>query len=127
MGLFTLAVLTLPPDTAALDHPAPSTAETALSATLALGIVITATGAALLLGTTKARTRVPHLVRVGWLAVVALGEIAVAVKAVANLTTQDVGPDTVVGGVMVASCLLIVAACALTMRDSAHSKAVVPS
>lgn len=127
VALFTLAVLTLPPDTAAIDHSAPSTADAALSAVLTLGVVVTAAGGALLLGTATARTRVPRLVRVVWLAVVALGEVAVAVGAGANTAAQDFGPDTVVGGVMVTTSLVIVAASALAVRDTARPKVAATS
>jgi hypothetical protein len=121
VGLFTVAMTVLPPDTAGLDQPDASVMDRAYVAVATLGLVVVLAGAAALLGLERARTRVPQTVRAVWLAVVAVGQLAIAAKALLNALGQDAGPDTVIGAGMVAVALCVAAACAVEVRRPTQS------
>ncbi|SPF04353.1 hypothetical protein [Streptomyces sp. MA5143a] len=118
IGLFAVLVTALPPDTAELDHTDTSMLDTALYAVTLLGIVIALVGAAAILGLEKVRARTPRPVRAGWLGVVALGQVAIAVLALINVFGQDPGPDVVFGAAMTVAALGIAAACISEARTA---------
>ncbi|MGJ5827172.1 hypothetical protein [Streptomyces ossamyceticus] len=118
IGLFTVLFTVLPPDTAELDHTETSVLDTALYAATLLGIVVALVGAAALLGLEKVRARTPRAVRAGWLGVVALGQVAIAVLALINVFGQDPGPDIVFGVAMAVAALGAAAACITEARAS---------
>lgn len=120
VALMTVAFTVLPPDTAELDHTGGSAVEAVVYAAAMLGVVLALVGAAALLGLERVRTRAPRAVRVAWLALVGLGQVAIAVKALVNVVGQDAGPDTVIGSVMVAAALCVAAACAVEVRGAFH-------
>lgn len=119
IGLFAVLITTLSPDTAELDHTENSALDTAFYAAALLAIVVALVGAAALLALEKIRSRTPRAVRVGWLGVVALGQVAIAARAMINVLGQDPGPDIVFGVVMAVAALGIAAACAIEVRGSA--------
>ncbi|WP_217213700.1 hypothetical protein [Streptomyces sp. AC550_RSS872] len=116
MALLTVAFTVLPPDTAELDHPDASALERAVVPVATLGIIVALAGAAALLGLEKARTRSPRVVRAVWLALVAMGQLAIAVKALLNVLSQTPGPDTVIGAGMIVVALCVAVACAVEVR-----------
>ncbi|MFI6063333.1 hypothetical protein [Streptomyces sp. NPDC051286] len=116
VAMLTVAFTVLPPDTAELDQPDASTVETAFVPVATLGIIVALAGAAALLGLEKARTRSPRAVRAVWLALVALGQLAIAAKALLNVLSQTPGPDTIIGAGMIAVALCIAVACAVEVR-----------
>ncbi|MFG3504790.1 hypothetical protein ACGF5F_04665 [Streptomyces sp. NPDC047821] len=118
IALLTVAFTVLPPDTAELDHTAASALDAVVYAAATLGLVVALAGAAALLGLERARARAPRAVRVAWLSLVGLGQVAVAVKALVNAAGQDLGPDTAIGSVMAAAALCVAAACALEVRGA---------
>ncbi|MEH0639765.1 hypothetical protein [Streptomyces bottropensis] len=119
IGLFSVLITTLPPDTAELDHTETSALDAPLYAATLLGIVVALVGAAALLGLEKARSRTPRVVRAGWLGVVALGQAAIAARALINVFGQDPGPDIVLGAAMTVAALGVAAACVIEARGSA--------
>ncbi|MDX3615095.1 hypothetical protein [Streptomyces europaeiscabiei] len=119
IGLFAVLITTLPPDTAELDHTDTSALDTALHAATLLAIVVALLGAATLLALEKIRAGTPRAVRAGWLGVVALGQGAIAARALINILGQDPGPDIVFGVVMAVTALGIAAACINEARGSA--------
>ncbi|GEC06571.1 hypothetical protein SSP24_42260 [Streptomyces spinoverrucosus] len=121
VALLTVAFTVLPPDTAELDQPGASAMETAFVPVATLGIIVALAGAAALLGLEKARTRAPRVVRVVWLALVALGQLAIAAKALLNVLSQTPGPDTGIGAGMIVVALCVAVACAVEARGSSAS------
>ncbi|MEU1555657.1 hypothetical protein AB0G86_31345 [Streptomyces scabiei] len=119
IGLFSVLITTLPPDTAELDHTETSALDTALYAATLLAIVVALVGAAALLALEKIRSRTPRAVRAGWLVIVALGQVAIAARALINVLGQDPGPDIVFGAAMAVAALGIAAACIIEARGSA--------
>ncbi|MCT7354469.1 hypothetical protein N4P33_20255 [Streptomyces sp. 15-116A] len=116
--LLTVAVMVLTPDTAELDHPDASAMETMLVPVATIGIIVALAGAAALMGLEQVRTRTPRIVRAVWLALVALGQLAIAGRALLNVLSQPSGPDTVIGTLMIAGALYVAVACALEVRGS---------
>lgn len=134
IGLFTLLITALPPDTAELDHTGPTAldhtgpvARDTLYGAILLGIVIALVGAAAILGLEVIRARIPWAVRVGWLGAVALGQIAVAARALLNVYGQDTGPDMVFGVAVAVAATGVAAACAVEARASAPVRTQVPA
>ncbi|MFD9600962.1 hypothetical protein [Streptomyces sp. NPDC059970] len=120
LALMTVAFSVLPPDTAELDHTDAPAVDAVLSVAVTLGVVVALAGAAALLGLEKARTRSPRALRVAWLTVVGLGQVAIAAKALVTVLGQNPGPDTVIGSGMVAVALCVAAACAVEVRSAFH-------
>ncbi|WP_369268665.1 hypothetical protein AB5J55_00195 [Streptomyces sp. R11] len=86
----------------------------ALIITAVLGMV----GGAALLGSARARARTPRGIRAGWLALLALGEVAIAVAFAGSVIAGSPGPDTVIGalGILASGC---VASSCLSVAGSA--------
>jgi uncharacterized PurR-regulated membrane protein YhhQ (DUF165 family) len=110
------AMFALAPDTAELDHTNPSSSGGILYAVAGVAVVVTWTGGAALLGLDKARTRTPRALSVAWLAVLALGEVTVAVAFLAKIAREAFGPDTLSVVVATAMCISIALACAIELR-----------
>ncbi|MDW8804130.1 hypothetical protein P1P68_04810 [Streptomyces scabiei] len=117
IGLFTMLITVLPPDTAELDHTDPAPWNASYAAIL-LGIAVALVGAAAILGLDVIRARTPRAVRVGWLGAVALGQLVLAARALVNVLGQSPGPDMVFGGAMAVAALGVAAACAIEARVS---------
>ncbi|MGX1887645.1 hypothetical protein [Streptomyces sp. NPDC055287] len=109
-------VFTLGPDTAELDHTNPSGSSGILYTAVIVAVVLTLAGGAALLGLDKARTGTPRAVRTAWLAVLALGELAIAATFLVSITGQEFGPDTLIGTAAIAMCACIALACATEVR-----------
>ncbi|WP_406423519.1 hypothetical protein [Streptomyces sp. NBC_00842] len=120
LALLEVAFTVLPPDTAELDHTDASAVNMALVRGITLAVTIAMTGAAALLGLAKIRTRAPRPIRIVWLVGVALGEVAIAVKALLSILSQNVGPDTAIGALIGTAALTIAAACVAELRSAAH-------
>jgi hypothetical protein len=80
-------------------------------------VVAALAGAAALLAVDSVRERAPRALATVWLAVVALGQLAVAGKALSNAVSQDLGPDTAVGVLMTAAALAAAAVCLAAVRS----------
>jgi hypothetical protein len=117
IGLFTLLVMVLPPDTAELDHTDPAPWNPSYAAIL-FGIVVALVGAAAILALDVIRARAPRAVRVGWLGAVALGQLVLAARALVDVRDQSPGPDMVFGVAMAVASLGVAAACAVEARVS---------
>ncbi|MBG0851665.1 hypothetical protein I2W78_07365 [Streptomyces spinoverrucosus] len=121
--LLTVAFTVLPPDTGGIDQPDTTAMEKAVVPAAALGIIVALAGAAALLGLEKARTRSPRGVRAVWLALVALGQLAIAAKALLNALGQTPGPDTVVAAGMIAAAVCVAVGCALEVPGPSSASA----
>ncbi|WP_406130593.1 hypothetical protein [Streptomyces sp. NBC_00989] len=105
VALLEFAFTFLALDTAEIDHTDPDTSGNALYAVLVVVAVLAMTGGAALLGSARVRERAPRALRVGWLALLGLGEVAVAVMFLRTVATGASGPDTLIGVLAsVASC-----------------------
>ncbi|WP_329537053.1 hypothetical protein OG568_51820 (plasmid) [Streptomyces sp. NBC_01450] len=105
VALLEFAFTFLALDTAEIDHTDPQTAGTVLYAVLVVVAVLAMAGGAALLGSARVRDRTPRALRVGWLALLGLGEVAVAVMFLRTVVTGASGPDTLTGVLAsVASC-----------------------
>ncbi|MGW7056683.1 hypothetical protein [Streptomyces sp. NPDC054888] len=106
----------LGPDTAELDHTNPSASSGILYTAVIVAVVLTMAGGAALLALDKARTGTPRAVRTAWLAVLALGELAIAAVFLVSITGQAIGPDALIGSAAIALCGCIAYACATELR-----------
>jgi hypothetical protein len=96
VALLELA-FTLVPDTTEIDHTDPSTAPAVLYALLVAVALLAMIGGAALLGSARVRERTPRALRVGWLTLLGLGELAIAVMFLKTVATGASGPDTLIG------------------------------
>ncbi|MER5343033.1 hypothetical protein ABT030_22390 [Streptomyces mirabilis] len=109
VALLEFAFTFLTPDTAEIDHTDPSTSATALYAVLVAVALLALAGGAALLGSAQVRERTPRAVRVGWLTLLGLGELAVGAMFLRNVAAGASGPDTLIGVLAsVASCAIAV-------------------
>ncbi|MEV6507803.1 hypothetical protein AB0M61_17025 [Streptomyces sp. NPDC051642] len=105
VALLEFAFTFLALDTAEIDHTDPDTSGTVLYAVLVVVAVLAMAGGAALLGSARVRERAPRALRVGWLALLGLGEVAIAVMFLRTVATGASGPDTLIGVLAsVASC-----------------------
>ncbi|GAA2518900.1 hypothetical protein [Streptomyces gobitricini] len=118
VALLEIAFSTLGPDTAELDHTNPSASGRLLYAAVIIGALIVLVGGAVLLGLDKARTACPGAVRTAWLAVLAIGELAIASTFLFHMAKETFGPDTLIGTAAIVVCGLIAFACASEVRVS---------
>ncbi|MEU6987893.1 hypothetical protein ABZ946_31435 [Streptomyces sp. NPDC046324] len=116
--LMEVAFSVLPPDTGELDHTESAALGGAAALLLVAAVTVALVGAAALLALGSVRERAPRSLVVGWTAVVALGQLAIAGKALANAVAQDPGPDTVIGALMAAVALCVAAACGAAARTA---------
>ncbi|MET7600703.1 hypothetical protein ACWERY_31940 [Streptomyces sp. NPDC004082] len=124
--LLELAFTFLVPDTAEIDHTAPDTSGTLLNSVLVAVAALTMIGGAALLGSSRVRDRAPRALRVGWLAVLGVGEVAIAVMLLGSVATGASGPDTLIGVLAsVASCA-IAWSCLIDWRYEAPAHQVHP-
>ncbi|MEU1037817.1 hypothetical protein ACFYP4_28950 [Streptomyces sp. NPDC005551] len=110
------AMFALAPDTAELDHTDPSSSGGILYAAVGVAVVLTWAGGAALLGLDEARTSTPRAVSIVWLAVLALGEVAVAVAFLAKTAGEAFRPDALKVIAATATCMSIALACATELR-----------
>ncbi|MGW5369692.1 hypothetical protein ACWER6_33850 [Streptomyces sp. NPDC004009] len=109
VALLEFAFTFLTPDTAAIDHTDPGTGASALYAVLVTVTLFATAGGAALLGSAHVREWTPRAVRVGWLTLLGLGELAVAAMFMRNVAAGASGPDTLIGVLAsVASCAIAV-------------------
>ncbi|MFG2310142.1 hypothetical protein ACGFS9_15935 [Streptomyces sp. NPDC048566] len=105
VALLEFAFTFLVPDTAEIDHTDPQTSGTVLYLVLAAAAVLAMAGGAVLLGSAQVRDRTPRALRVGWLILLGLGEVAIAVMFLRVVVTGALSPDTLIGVLAsVASC-----------------------
>ncbi|WP_405988022.1 hypothetical protein [Streptomyces sp. NBC_00986] len=105
VALLEFAFTFLALDTAEIDHTDPDTSGTVLYAVLVVVAVLAMAGGAALLGSARVRERAPRALRGGWLALLGLGEVAIAVMFLRTVATGASGPDTLIGVLAsVASC-----------------------
>ncbi|MET7828964.1 hypothetical protein ABZT23_30360 [Streptomyces sp. NPDC005386] len=105
VALLEFAFTFLVPNTAEIDHTDPNTSGTVLYLVLVAAAVLTMAGGAALLGSAQVRDRTPPALRVGWLILLGLGEIAIAVMFLRAVVTGTLSPDTLIGVLAsVASC-----------------------
>ncbi|MEE1771765.1 hypothetical protein PUR34_27315 [Streptomyces sp. JV185] len=114
------------PDTAEIDHNAPSVADDVLTTGLLLLVVLVMGGGAALLGRKEARAWAPPAVRGAWLGLLGLGEIAIAAAFLNAARQESFGPDTVVAALAVAVSAAITAACAGEARHALRSPGPAP-
>lgn len=118
VALMEIAFSTIGPDTAELDHTHPSTSGRLLYAAVIIGVVVALAGGAALLGLDRGRKALPRTVRTVWLAVLTIGELAIACTFLAHMVTEPIGPDTLIGTAAIVICALIAFAGASEMRVS---------
>jgi hypothetical protein len=105
VALLEFAFTFLVPDTAEIDHTDPQTSGTVLYLVLVAAAVLAMAGGAALLGSAQVRDRTPRALRVGWLILLGLGEVAIAVMFLRAVVTGALSPDTLIGVLAsVASC-----------------------
>ncbi|MER6633286.1 hypothetical protein ABT301_34570 [Streptomyces sp. NPDC000987] len=105
VALLEFAFTFLVPDTAEIDHTGPSPSGTALYASAVAVALLAMTGGAALLGSARARAGTPRALRAGWLIVLGVGELAIAVAFLKAAASGASGPDMLIGlPAAVASC-----------------------
>lgn len=94
-------------DTGELDHTESGSSGELLYRALIIAAVLGMIGGVALLGSARARDIAPRAVRAVWLALLALGEAAIAVAFAGSAATGSPGPDTVIGvlGLLVSGCI----------------------
>lgn len=124
VALLEIAFTTLTPDTAELDHTDPSTSGRLLYTAVIIGVLITLTGGAALLGLDKARNACPTAVRTAWLAILPIGELAIAGTFLFHMARETFGPDTLIGTAAIAMCGLIAFASVREVLSAVRTSAV---
>ncbi|MFJ3222235.1 hypothetical protein ACIPJS_02550 [Streptomyces sp. NPDC086783] len=110
------AMFALAPDTAELDHTNPSQSGGILYAMVGVAVVLVWAGGAALLGLDNVRARAPRALSTAWLAVLALGEVAVTVAFLAKIARETFGSDTLSVIAATAVCVTVALACVVELR-----------
>jgi len=111
VALLEFAFTFMVPDTSEIDHTDPSTSGTVMYAALVAMALVAMTGGAALMGSARVRDRAPRALRVGWLALLGLGELVIAVMFLNTAATGTLGPDTAIGAVASAASCAIALSC----------------
>ncbi|MFB6814819.1 hypothetical protein ACFCV8_09765 [Streptomyces sp. NPDC056347] len=111
VALLELAFTFLVPDTGEIDHTDPRTSATVMYAALVVAAVVAMTGGAVLMGSARVRDRAPRVLRGCWLALLGIGEIAVAVMFLRAVATGSMGPDTLIGVLAAAVSCAVALSC----------------
>jgi hypothetical protein len=108
VALLEFAFTFLVPETGEIDHTESGSSSALLYRALVITAVLGMVGGAVLLGSARARARTPRGIRVGWLALLVLGEVAIAVAFAESVIAGSPGPDTVIGalGILVSVCVV---------------------
>jgi len=112
--LLQIAFLVLGPDTAEIDHTHPS-GFSLLDAVLVVLALVVLTGGAALLGLERVRSRAPRVPAMIWLALVGVGQTALAVVALAT-SGDAAGLGLPVALLLAVACAVVAVACVLTIR-----------
>ncbi|MFI8814524.1 MULTISPECIES: hypothetical protein [unclassified Streptomyces] len=99
------------PDTAELDHTAPSPTGDALFTGLLILTVLAMGGGAALLGWKRVQAWAPPTARAAWLGALGLGEIALAAAFLNEALRQSLGPDTLIAALAIVVSLAITLTC----------------
>ncbi|MFF8318696.1 hypothetical protein ACF06V_16190 [Streptomyces bobili] len=126
--LLEFAFTFLVPDTAELDHTESGSSGMLLYRVLVVVAVLGMLGGAVLLGSARVRDGIPRAVRAVWLALLALGEVAIAVAFAGSAVVGSPGPDTVISvlGILVSGCIAYscIAEAGSAMRGAAPEASV---
>jgi hypothetical protein len=98
LALLEFAFAFLAPETGEIDHTEPAGSSGIVYALVVGAAFLGLIGGAALLGSVQARARTAgRPLRVVWLALLGLGELAVAGMFLKSIVDESVGPDTVIG------------------------------